>query len=87
MTLGSHTINNQAFFQALQSYSWDQIFDPISFGTIDDQIMMRIHAEVMGDWKWKYLEQVNYTHAMLTYDPELQMMHQAIDENLHCVCL
>ena len=44
---------------------------------------MRIHAEVedcMGDWKWKYLEQVNYTHAMLNYDSESQMMHQAIDE-------
>ena len=44
---------------------------------------MRIHAEVldcMGHWKWKYHEQVSYTHAMLNHDPELQMMHQAIDE-------
>ena len=24
--------------------------------------------------------QVNYTHAMRIYDPELQMMHQVIDE-------
>lgn len=32
----------------------------------------------MGDWKWKFLEQLIYTHVMLTLDSEERMMNDCI---------
>ena len=42
-----------------------------------DQIRCAFTQQCRIAW---VLEQVNYTHAMRFYDPELQMMHQVIDE-------